>query len=135
MVLRAAPILLDVAEENAHGFGPLKAILGAISAIYVNYEVRLRPPVQNSPLTNLFTLQETIPVRNKIEDLLSRVATLEELFATLPGDVAEQRCRSEVIRYAIIPLLDTVLSSFQQARGHRGTIAVTVRKSRGAATF
>jgi len=133
MALGAAPVLVDVAKENTYGFGPLEAILGAISAIYINHEVRLRPPVQNSSLTK--PLQETIPVRNKIEDLISRVAALEELFATLPGDVTEQRCRSEVIWYAIIPPpLDTVLSSFQQARGRRGAVAVAVWKARAAAT-
>jgi len=54
MALRAAPILVDVAKEDTHGFGPLKAILGAISGIYTDREVRLRPPVQSSSLTNPF---------------------------------------------------------------------------------
>jgi len=36
-------------------------------------------------------------VRNKIEDLLSRVAALEEDFATLPGGVDEQGRRRELI--------------------------------------
>jgi len=34
-------ILSDVAMEVADVFGPLKATLGAISAIYANYEVSL----------------------------------------------------------------------------------------------
>ena len=34
-------ILADVAIEAADAFGPLKAALGAISAIYANYEVPL----------------------------------------------------------------------------------------------
>ena len=63
-------------------------------------------------------LQETVAVRNKIENLLSRIAALEELFATHPGDVADLKRRDELIRYAAIPFLGSVLSSFQEARGH-----------------
>ena len=40
-------------------------------------------------------------MRNKIEDLLSRVAALEADFATLPGDVDEQRGRHQLIRYVV----------------------------------
>ena len=46
--------------------------------------------------------QETIPVTNKIENILSRIAALEALLATRPCDVAEQRRRTELIRYAIV---------------------------------
>jgi len=49
-------------------------------------------------------LQETVLVKNKIEDLISRVVKLEVHFAIRPGDVAEQRRRTELIRYVIIPL-------------------------------
>jgi len=41
-------------------------------------------------------------VRNKIEDLLSRAAALEEDFATLPGGVDEQRRRRELIWYVTL---------------------------------
>jgi len=45
-------------------------------------------------------------VKNKIEDLFSQVATLEADFATLPGDVDEQRRRHQLIRYVTsTPLL------------------------------
>ena len=37
---------LDVAKETADEFGPLKIILGAVSAGYTNHEVRSRPPAQ-----------------------------------------------------------------------------------------
>jgi len=47
-----AGILFDVAEGAAEAFSPLKAVLGAISAIYTNYEVSLRPPAQNPSLNN-----------------------------------------------------------------------------------
>lgn len=40
--LGVGAIVLDVAREVADTFGPLKAALGAITAIYENYEVRLR---------------------------------------------------------------------------------------------
>lgn len=75
------------------------------------YLHHLRRP-QSSPaisthnlLFTLIYLQETVTVRNKIEDQLSRVITLEQLFATPPGDIVEQRCRNELIRYANVPSL------------------------------
>jgi hypothetical protein len=58
-------------------------------------------------------------VENKIGDLLSRIAALEARFDTRPGDVKEQRRRYELILYVILPLLGSILSSFQQAQGHR----------------
>jgi hypothetical protein len=68
-------------------------------------------------------LQETIIVRS-IEDLLSRITVLEATFAERPGDVEEQRRRSDLIRYAVIlPPLDWELTSLQQVRKHRGTTA------------
>ena len=47
--------------------------------------------------------QETT-VDSSIENLLSRIVALETRFATRPGDVEEQRRRSELIQYVIIPL-------------------------------
>lgn len=44
-----ATIALDIASEAAESFGPLKAVLGVITAIYTNYEVRLKPPARTLP--------------------------------------------------------------------------------------
>jgi len=41
-ILGAAAIALDITSEAAEAFGPLKAVLGVISAIYTQYEVCLR---------------------------------------------------------------------------------------------
>lgn len=49
MALGSAPISVGVAKTAAVGFGPLKTFLGDI---YADHKVRLRPPAQNSPLTN-----------------------------------------------------------------------------------
>ena len=51
-MLGGAAIPVDAAREAPEGFGPLKTVLGAISAVYTNYEVRSRPLAQNSSLTN-----------------------------------------------------------------------------------
>ena len=117
--------------DAAGGFGPLKAVLGAASAAYIDHKVRTQSSAQDSSLTN--RPQETAAVRNKIENLLSRVTALEALFATPPGEVIEQRRRNGLIRYAVIPpvnfpLLVTMLSYSQQAQGHRGAIAVVVQE-------
>ena len=50
-------------------------------------------------------LQETALVADKVEDLISRIIGLEELFGTSPADVVEQRRRGELIRYNIVSLL------------------------------
>jgi len=43
-------ILSDVAMEASDAFGPLKATLGVISAIYESYQVRLRSFAWNTTL-------------------------------------------------------------------------------------
>lgn len=63
--------------------------------------------------TYLIHPQGTVAIGNKIENLLSPLATLEALFETCPWNVEEQRHRSELILYAVILPLDSVLSSFQ----------------------
>ena len=73
-------------------------------------------------------------MRNKIENLISRVATLEADFATLPGGVDEQRRRRELIWCVVLPLWSSVLTSFQQTQGHRGEITVSLRGVRAAAS-
>ena len=42
---------------------------------------------------------------NKIENLLSRVVAVEDRFNSRPSDVAEQRRRDEVMRYAIFSFM------------------------------
>ena len=63
------------------------------------------------------------------------MVALEAHFAMLPDDVEEQRRRHELIRYAILPLRDSILTSFQQTQGHRGAIAVAMREDRAATTY
>ncbi|KAF9643641.1 hypothetical protein BDM02DRAFT_3191378 [Thelephora ganbajun] len=76
---KAAAIPVDVSQRLAGGFGPLKAVLGTTSVVYTNYK-------------------KTATVGNKIADLLSRIGALEAHFVMLPGNVVEQRRRSELIR-------------------------------------
>lgn len=102
---------MNVEKEARDGFGPLKATLEAISAVRADskpHEFLLKILLDEPPL------QETTPIRNKIEDILSRIAVLEAHLATLPDCVAEQRRRNELIEYVIILLpLDAGLSSIQ----------------------
>ena len=39
-MLGGAAVTVDAAREATDGFGPLKAVLGAIFAVYADYEVR-----------------------------------------------------------------------------------------------
>ncbi|KAF9786370.1 hypothetical protein BJ322DRAFT_1140245, partial [Thelephora terrestris] len=75
-----APIIRNNVEEEAlSGFSSLRSLLEAVSAVYASHE-------------------ESIAVVTKIEGLLSRVALIDALFATPPGNAPELRCRDEVIR-------------------------------------
>lgn len=46
-MLEAGAILADVASEIPDGFGHLKAVLEAISAVYADYKVRLQPQFES----------------------------------------------------------------------------------------
>ena len=79
--------------------------------------------------------QETPPVSNKVEDLISRLITLEGLLGTPAGDVEEQRRREELTKYTIDPpLFDSPLSSFQEAPLHRRRVPVVLPEAANAAT-
>ena len=51
---RARSATLLGVEAATERFGPLKAVLGAIPALYANCEVRLVSPAPSSPLVNAF---------------------------------------------------------------------------------
>ena len=117
---------LDVASEAAEAFGPLKAVLGVIAKVYTQYEVCSCPLSQNPFLTS--HPQETVTVRNKIDNLLSRIDRLEALFVTPTGDLAEKRRRNELLRYGISLHPDPVLIPYQWVQGDCGTTAFAERK-------
>lgn len=56
------------------------------------------------------TTQQGFSIAKKVEGLISRVASMDALFAIPPGDVAELRRREEVIRYDVVPPSDSVLT-------------------------
>ena len=102
---------IEDVKEVTEKFGPLKAVLGAIPAIYPNREVRRQQP-QDPTLMGAF--QESVAVENKVEVLLSHVVALEECFDSRPGDVTEQRRRDQLIRCVIAPPLNLDLITFQR---------------------
>ena len=71
-------------------------------------------------------LQETVAVRNKIQDLCARITKLEMIFRADTDDVAEKKRRDELLRYIIGPLLDSMLSSFQQVQKDRRQTRVII---------
>lgn len=95
-------VTVSLSKETTDGFGPLKALLGAIVAAYANQKVRPRPPPTGVP-ARLTPSQESVAVRNKVEVILSRIDPIDALFATPPGNRDEQRRRYDVKRYVIIP--------------------------------
>ena len=104
----SVPVAKEASEgtllEGVHGerekFGPLKAVLGSIPTLYANHEVRLNSPPKL--LLSRTRLQKAIAVNKRIENLLSRVVSLEECFNSLPIDETDQRRRFESIRYVAV---------------------------------
>ena len=84
-------------DDSANVFGSLKVLL---SAIYLDCKVRAESIIQ--PQT---PVQGAAPVETKIKVLVGCTTVLEEQFDSKPSDVAEQRRRDVVIRYAIVILL------------------------------
>jgi len=83
----------------------------------------LRTSAQNIFLNHV---QETVAVREKVDNILSRIAVLEGYFSAPSEDVAEKKRRDQLLRYAIVPHPDPLLISFQQARGEQETITIDV---------
>ena len=46
-MLEAGAVLANVASEFSDGFGHLKVVLGAISAVYADDKVRLQPQFES----------------------------------------------------------------------------------------
>ena len=53
--------------------------------------------------------QETVAVGNRVENLLSPIAVLEDCFDSPPSGVAEQRRQKDFILYATVPSLLSAL--------------------------
>ena len=52
-MLGGITVHVDASMEVAERFNALKATLGAIPAVYANFQVRLRPSIQYHFLTNV----------------------------------------------------------------------------------
>ena len=103
-------------------FPPFMSIAKFVSDIF------FRVILQTNP-------QETAPVADKLEALISRIIALEELFGTPAGGVVEQKRRDALLRYAIVPPpLDSELSSFQEAPVRRRKISFIVSEATTTAT-
>lgn len=61
------------------------------------------------------------------------MAALEGIFEAPTDDEQERKRRDKLLRYAIVPLLDTVLNSFQQVQGRRSAPAGFGREARATA--
>ena len=72
---------------------------------YVRYQLKWKslPTIPCFKFVFFTPLQEYTAVGNKAEVLLLRIASLDALFATLPGDVVEQKRRCEVTWYVANP--------------------------------
>ena len=84
-------------------------------------------------------LQGSTAVRNKIEDLLSRVTVLEKHFDSPPNDTAELRLRAEVIGYVVIPLVvlgsEFFSASLRISRGNSSCCAKDLGQSNSPPTL
>ena len=76
--------------------------MASVSGVYVQYQVHFDAPSE-SPLLQLH-LQNTAGVKDKIEILLLRIATLEKLFGQPASDEKETKLREGLSMYASGPL-------------------------------
>ena len=93
-------ISVNNTKEQTRESCVLKSVLATVSAIYVHCEVRFRHPFGTILQTSL---QETAPVADKLEALISRIIALEEFFGTPAGDAVEKSRRYSLTQYAIVP--------------------------------
>ena len=90
-------VVVDIAKGPAEAFGPLKAVLESISVLYTKYQVLFFRPVRCPPLT--IASQGTVDVKNKIEILCSRIATLVKLIGGSPSSNDEKKRREGLVKY------------------------------------
>ena len=123
--ISGAKIALDIAKESADALGPLKSVLGGIAAILKHCEVR-QPFCVLVLTSDRVCLQQTTAVRNQIQVLLSRIATLETIFSSPTDDREEQNRRGDSLRlnYFFL-LLSTKLTTAKNFKGDRGETAIT----------
>ena len=99
-VISGAELVLKVAESASEAFGPLKAVLATVSAVYDQYKVRRLPSIRNF-LPILTHLQETAAVKDKIKVLRSRITKLEKVFEKPSVDEEERGRRKELLLFVI----------------------------------
>ena len=88
---------VDIAKESTDMFLPLKAVVGALSVLIKNYDVKYtQTPVLST--VNRF-LQQTVANAKQIEDIEERVQSLAEVLAyPVDGLDGEEKARREVLR-------------------------------------
>ena len=91
--------MVDIAKGPAEAFSPLKAVLASISVLCEKYQVCFYIPFK--AICQRSHLQNTAAVKDRIEILLSRIASLEKLFKQPAGDEKESKRREGVSMYAI----------------------------------
>jgi len=87
--------------DGTEVFGSLKAVLETIFSVYVQHEVRLKPP-PNTCLSRIH-LQGTVAISDNIRILLWSIPVLEALFAKNSGDEAAEWHRNKLLRYTVVP--------------------------------
>ena len=70
---------------------------------------------------------------NKIKDLLSRIDTLEPIFRAPADDAKEQKRRDVLLRYVVISLSGSALSTSKEVQGHRSGTEEVVQGAGAAA--
>ena len=98
--ISGAELVFEVAKGASEAFGPLKAVLMTVSAVYDQYKVHQLPSARNF-LPTLTHLQGTVAVKDKIDVLLSRITKLEKVFEKPSVDEEERGRRKELLLFVI----------------------------------
>ena len=98
----ATKSLLDIANESADAFPPLKSCVGGINALIKYYEVRLRRTVHN-PTDTPGPSQGYKDVEDKLEDLVIWLTKLKNSVTSGIDSGEEAKRREQLARFLSYP--------------------------------
>ena len=109
----AAKMAVEIAKESSDMFPPLKAVVGAMSVLFQNYDVSVSRPRTEHPSTyTLVSLQQTTDNGEAVKDIERRVHLLSSVL-TSPineDDYAEKARRMGLRRSVFVQICANLLT-------------------------
>jgi hypothetical protein len=97
----AAKMVIEIANASSDMFLPLKAVVGALSVLIKNYDVRFPHHLVRFGVDRC--LQQTADNADRIKEIEERVDSLREILASPVGDQDdEEKVRRDALRKSVI---------------------------------